>query len=334
MEKSDHAFRTISEVADHLSTPAHVLRFWESRFPQIRPVKRAGGRRYYRPADVALLSGIRRLLHDDGMTIRGVQKILREQGVRHVCALAGTVVPEAEEDWAEAMAIPPAEPVPDALLAADPDGVPPEGAALPKLMRDDPGDGFAAATSGSAPEREATGFDVASAHEPVATAGSGLPSTERDDAADPSPIDAGGGSAPLNAMPGPADPQTTPMARADADTPKEVPRRTSGSIGEPSQAGSGDETRATVLRGTGAPIEPSTDLHGDDETVAPVGPEPDLHGGDETRFEGSPAHWVAADLRALRPRDVGQRGARLRDLAARMTTLRDRMADLARVRRP
>lgn len=87
MDKSPDAFRTISEVADLLETPAHVLRFWESRFPQIRPVKRAGGRRYYRPADVALLTGIKRLLHDEGLTIRGVQKILREQGVRHVSGL-------------------------------------------------------------------------------------------------------------------------------------------------------------------------------------------------------------------------------------------------------
>ena len=89
MDKSADAFRTISEVADHLDTPAHVLRFWESRFPQIRPVKRAGGRRYYRPADISLLTGIKRLLHEDGMTIRGVQKILREQGVRHVSGLQG-----------------------------------------------------------------------------------------------------------------------------------------------------------------------------------------------------------------------------------------------------
>jgi DNA-binding transcriptional MerR regulator len=88
MEKSPEAFRTISEVADLLDTPAHVLRFWESRFPQIRPVKRAGGRRYYRPSDVALLSGIKRLLHGDGLTIRGVQKVLRENGIRHVMALA------------------------------------------------------------------------------------------------------------------------------------------------------------------------------------------------------------------------------------------------------
>ncbi len=88
MDKSPDAFRTISEVAESLDTPAHVLRFWESRFPQIKPVKRAGGRRYYRPSDVALLTGIKRLLHDEGMTIRGVQKILRDQGVRHVAGLS------------------------------------------------------------------------------------------------------------------------------------------------------------------------------------------------------------------------------------------------------
>ena len=103
MEKSVDAFRTISEVADILQTPAHVLRFWESRFPQIKPVKRAGGRRYYRPSDVALLAGIRKLLHDDGMTIRGVQKILREQGVRRVAELArveeaGFIEVELEDD--------------------------------------------------------------------------------------------------------------------------------------------------------------------------------------------------------------------------------------------
>jgi DNA-binding transcriptional MerR regulator len=84
MQKSPEAFRTISEVADWLGVPTHVLRFWESRFTQVKPVKRAGGRRYYRPADMLLLGGIKRLLHDDGMTIRGVQKLLREEGVRHV----------------------------------------------------------------------------------------------------------------------------------------------------------------------------------------------------------------------------------------------------------
>ena len=81
MSKTAEAFRTISEVADELEVPKHVLRFWEGRFPQIRPMKRGGGRRYYRPEDMALLRGICHLLHAEGYTIKGVQKILREQGV-------------------------------------------------------------------------------------------------------------------------------------------------------------------------------------------------------------------------------------------------------------
>ena len=83
-QKSAEAFRTISEVALELDVPQHVLRFWESRFAQVRPVKRAGGRRYYRPDDVDLLKGIRALLYTDGLTIKGVQKVLKERGLRHV----------------------------------------------------------------------------------------------------------------------------------------------------------------------------------------------------------------------------------------------------------
>ena len=102
MAKSAEAFRTISEASDLLDTPAHVLRFWESRFTQVKPVKRAGGRRYYRPSDLALLGGIKKLLHEDGMTIRGVQKILREHGIRHVAAMSiidiSTLGQEAEEE--------------------------------------------------------------------------------------------------------------------------------------------------------------------------------------------------------------------------------------------
>jgi len=96
MAKSADAFRTISEVADWLDVPAHVLRFWESKFTQIKPVKRAGGRRYYRPADMRLLAGIKLLLHDEGMTIKGVQKMLREEGVRHVSSLAPPIEGEVE----------------------------------------------------------------------------------------------------------------------------------------------------------------------------------------------------------------------------------------------
>ena len=85
--KSPEAFRTISEVSVELDIPQHVLRFWEGRFAQVRPIKRAGGRRYYRPEDVDLLRGIRTLLYSDGFTIRGVQKILRERGLRHVAEI-------------------------------------------------------------------------------------------------------------------------------------------------------------------------------------------------------------------------------------------------------
>ncbi|HLL27410.1 MAG TPA: MerR family transcriptional regulator [Xanthobacteraceae bacterium] len=95
MEKGPDAFRTISEVAGDLDLPQHVLRFWETRFGQIRPLKRGGGRRYYRPDDVDLLRGIRHLLYGEGYTIRGVQQILREQGVRHVQAIGQSVEAEA-----------------------------------------------------------------------------------------------------------------------------------------------------------------------------------------------------------------------------------------------
>jgi DNA-binding transcriptional MerR regulator len=115
LDKAPDAFRTISEVADELDIPQHVLRFWETRFAQIRPMKRGGGRRYYRPDDVDLLRGIRHLLYGEGYTIRGVQRILRDQGVRFVQGVwqAGAVQPtrhaddDREEEAADAA---PAEP--------------------------------------------------------------------------------------------------------------------------------------------------------------------------------------------------------------------------------
>lgn len=95
MEKSPDAFRTISEAADELDLPQHVLRFWETRFSTIKPLKRGGGRRYYRPEDVLLLKGIRHLLYDQGFTIKGVQKILKDQGARHVAAIGNGGAVEA-----------------------------------------------------------------------------------------------------------------------------------------------------------------------------------------------------------------------------------------------
>jgi len=93
VSKGPDAFRTISEVAQELELPQHVLRFWETRFAQIRPMKRGGGRRYYRPDDIDLLRGIRYLLYGEGYTIRGVQRILREQGPRFVISAGQNGMP-------------------------------------------------------------------------------------------------------------------------------------------------------------------------------------------------------------------------------------------------
>ncbi len=135
--KSADAFRTISEVAEDLDIPQHVLRFWETRFAQIKPLKRGGGRRYYRPDDVALLKGIRRLLYGEGYTIKGLQRILKEQGPRHVQAIGrgGPIGPAPQGDGqsrpvaaaAPAAAVHPAEqaiPLPEPALMRSPQ---PEG---------------------------------------------------------------------------------------------------------------------------------------------------------------------------------------------------------------
>jgi DNA-binding transcriptional MerR regulator len=124
VDKAPDAFRTISEVADDLDLPQHVLRFWETRFQQIKPMKRGGGRRYYRPDDIDLLRGIRYLLYGEGYTIRGAQRILKDHGVRFVQQVwrAGAPQPsrgsEAEPEIAEAA---PARPAPASARRPDPD---------------------------------------------------------------------------------------------------------------------------------------------------------------------------------------------------------------------
>jgi DNA-binding transcriptional MerR regulator len=128
--KAPDAFRTISEVAEELDLPQHVLRFWETRFNQIKPMKRGGGRRYYRPEDVDLLRGIRLLLYSEGFTIRGVQRLLKEKGVAYVAEVGQTgsagVVPadeadaqldETSPDWQVADAEP--EPAPEPAMPVD-----------------------------------------------------------------------------------------------------------------------------------------------------------------------------------------------------------------------
>jgi DNA-binding transcriptional MerR regulator len=155
VDKAPDAFRTISEVADDLDIPQHVLRFWESRFPQIRPMKRAGGRRYYRPDDVDLLRGIRHLLYGQGYTIRGVQRILKEQGPKFVQAV-----------WQPGADQPAAHPTDE---AAEPDQLAPDDAAraLFGLLK--------------SPEREAP-VEPAIAGTPKAVAAEAAPTLTREDA--------------------------------------------------------------------------------------------------------------------------------------------------------
>ena len=104
MAKGPEAFRTISEAAEELNVPQHVLRFWETKFSFIRPMKRAGGRRFYRPQDIAVLKGVRRLLHDEGYTIKGVQRLHREHGLKRLISAGegeGVEAPSAEDAEAQ-----------------------------------------------------------------------------------------------------------------------------------------------------------------------------------------------------------------------------------------
>ncbi|MEQ8295558.1 MAG: MerR family transcriptional regulator [Nitratireductor sp.] len=124
MDKSPDAFRTISEVAEDLDLPQHVLRFWETRFAQIKPMKRGGGRRYYRPQDVDLIKGIKRMLYDQGYTIKGVQKLLRENGVQFVAAIGAGDLAAAEaitkRKQAEAPPQAASKPTDDEMLLGEP----------------------------------------------------------------------------------------------------------------------------------------------------------------------------------------------------------------------
>jgi DNA-binding transcriptional MerR regulator len=121
LTKGPDAFRTISEAADELGVPQHVLRFWETRFSFIRPMKRAGGRRFYRPHDIAVLRGVRVLLHDEGYTIKGVQRLHREEGVRRLLTAGGATPAPARPRAAPS----PSAPVP-----------PPPVEETPQLRRD------------------------------------------------------------------------------------------------------------------------------------------------------------------------------------------------------
>ncbi len=223
MAKSAEAFRTISEVADWLGLPTHVLRFWESKFSQVKPVKRAGGRRYYRPNDMLLLGGIKKLLHDDGMTIKGAQKMLRDHGVKHVSELSqpldqGTeaedaIDAEALEDTAPRESPESAQPAPEdtpdsaePASGADAPAATPESAAAtaedgadaePEAAADAPRDDAADDERDAAPEPDEASAAQEPAHEqaqePVFHDSGALPSFLRkpgEDAGDAAPAKA------------------------------------------------------------------------------------------------------------------------------------------------
>jgi DNA-binding transcriptional MerR regulator len=173
--KSPDAFRTISEAADALDLPQHVLRFWETRFSQIKPMKRSGGRRYYRPTDIALLQGIRHLLYDEGYTIKGVQRILREQGAAHVAGFADKVQPVAAAPSPPIQPQPkPASPIPPAPTRAAQPPAAPQAAPAPAMQpsqplqsRPDPVRAVLGGRQGTAPSSLRFVPDVEPAAEPV-----------------------------------------------------------------------------------------------------------------------------------------------------------------------
>jgi DNA-binding transcriptional MerR regulator len=340
MEKSPEAFRTISEVAELLETPAHVLRFWESRFPQIRPVKRAGGRRYYRPSDVALLSGIKRLLHEDGLTIRGVQKILQEQGVKHV---AGLIDEEAEESLAAEVEAAPAEPIPlfparpaedapkitqGALFDSLPENPSPESATRDGGTGDDaplsraetvatdmPVDGDpapvsedmdAADASTDAPTPEASAFDQVAATDPV-PAEDAPPAPMADSSpsdAPPLAEDGGGEVAPPPATANGAElPPPEPAAKAEPESGESAPH-------------------IAAATPTAAETEPVAES-------APTASDAPPSATSEPRAEG-PSRWMASDLRAMRATALHGKADRAEALAQRLRALRERLGSAGR----
>ncbi|WP_238393869.1 MerR family transcriptional regulator [Rhodovulum sulfidophilum] len=179
-DKSPEAFRTISEVSTWLDTPAHVLRFWESRFTQVKPVKRAGGRRYYRPSDMLLLGGIKRLLHEDGLTIRGVQKILREEGVRHVAALSQPLDEADAADLADAT-----DPDIEAPMALDAQAEAAEILPMRRRPAPEPDEAILPGPDSGPPRQQAP-----SAPTPTPSSPNGAASTEDDEVLAPPPSDA------------------------------------------------------------------------------------------------------------------------------------------------
>ncbi|MFD3189672.1 MerR family transcriptional regulator [Sedimentitalea sp. HM32M-2] len=258
MSKSPDAFRTISEVADWLGVQAHVLRFWESKFSQIKPVKRAGGRRYYRPNDMRLLGGIKKLLHEDGLTIKGAQKILKEQGVGHVAEMSQSL---EEIDDTAATTGPALRAVPTAakpVAFAD--------------LDDDFGE-----------EDDSPGGDLFSAAAvPAPTTGDGNPAPRP-------PDDAAAPSAPQASQSG-----STASAGAPAFMHRPAPQSASDAASR--QAAQQSETAAPTPAAAPETVPPSglEPVQAEPAQTAPAAPQPSASGQSETEPEPPRARVVDA----------------------------------------
>lgn len=326
MAKSADAFRTISEVADWLGVQTHVLRFWESKFTQIKPVKRAGGRRYYRPADMLLLGGIRKLLHDDGLTIKGVQKILREEGMAHVADLSpplddettgrldSDLAPPIRDETGIAAAVPAPKPVDQAPIRTLRDG---------PFSADDTGGGDPGPTPIApdapqpaymrAPDRNMpAGSGVEPGPAPTLTPDFGPFGDDSHDAPQAGGLaDTPPGETPVADTPL-AD---TPMAAASAPSPAPQP-----------PVGTAPEATETP-----PPIAAAPDPAPMAAPVPEPVPEPPrrariVHAPDEVDLEGDDIAPSALTRAVMLDRLTPQQRDALRPLVAQLTALRDQMA--------
>lgn len=329
MDKAPDAFRTISEVAEWLDTPAHVLRFWESRFPQVKPVKRAGGRRYYRPDDMALLGGIKHLLHSDGLSIRGVQKVLQEKGARHVAALCPIPLAGAAVDDADGHAT-----IDAAAVTA------PEGTALPP-GQDSTGHDGRAGGAGDAeavvplhPAQEQATGSLGDADPDQETDAADAQKGEAEDTARPARSWEGGDTADLDAAAakevatpdaatrdGAASETATPPVPDEAETDALEDSATEDAAGHGATQGDMADTGAVTEEGTGADtpaeVADASDAEGTgpahdaaDEADARPGdlPAPEEPAAAQPEFAFDPPQEPAAP-----PRDARRDGPQQRD---------------------
>jgi DNA-binding transcriptional MerR regulator len=339
MDKSPDAFRTIGEVAALLDTPTHVLRFWETHFPQVRPVKRAGGRRYYRPVDVALLGGIRLLLYDQGMTIRGVQKVLRDHGIRHVAALApqaallpgaadrppddGVAADRPPEDGMAGEAAPGSGAIVDAApepeVAADA-----AGPAASEPVAEDQPDLFASLRSLLSESAADSGAAAMAQDVPAAGDGSGAEEVTGAAGDEPEADDA-------------AAVEDEPVAIVEADTPGQA---VAGDVADvPPGADDAPRAQDAAGAGPGGPSQPAAPDGPDAAPEPPQGPAPADTAAPSAavvslgRGDGPEPLPHAVRLRRLPAGTAAGRRAELRDVHARLTRLHRHLAQLVRSRR-